>query len=337
MTELVLDAQGVSKRFGEVVALDDCDLAVTAGSVVTLLGPSGTGKSTMLRMLAGFDRPDSGTIDIRGTVVVGPGVFVPPERRKVGVVLQDYALFPHLNVDANVGYGLGKGPDGRRRVEETLALVGLAGLGSRYPHELSGGQQQRVALARALAPEPDVIILDEPFSNLDETLRGRVRTDVLGIIRSLAITALFITHDQEEALSISDQVAVMNRGRIVQMAAPETLYWDPVDPWVGSFVGDANLIPGRAAGGRVETILGTFPAAIDGAVMVMVRPESVRVLANGSGVGTVTSREFFGHDQLVTVTLDDGTRIRSRLGPEARFVNGDRVSLSADRVTCFPT
>jgi iron(III) transport system ATP-binding protein len=337
MTELVLDAQGISKRFGDVVALDECDLAVTAGSVVTLLGPSGTGKSTMLRMLAGFDDPDSGTIDIRGTRVVGPDVFIPPERRKVGVVLQDYALFPHMNVDANVGYGLGKGPDSRQRVEETLGMVGLAGLGPRYPHELSGGQQQRVALARALAPEPDVIILDEPFSNLDETLRGRVRTDVLGIIRSLGITALFITHDQEEALSISDQVAVMNRGRIVQMAAPETLYWDPVDAWVGSFVGDANLIPGRITGGRVQTVLGDFSASGDGEVVVMVRPESVQVSANGAGAGTVTAREFFGHDQLVTVTLDDGTRIRSRLGPEAGFVNGDRVSLSAERVTCFPT
>jgi iron(III) transport system ATP-binding protein len=336
MTDLVLDARGVSKRFGEVIALDHCDLTVPSGSVVTLLGPSGSGKSTMLRMLAGFDTPDAGTIHIRGTQVVGPGLFVPPEHRRVGVVLQDYALFPHMRVDANVGYGLSREPDSKRRVAEILDLVGLTGLGVRFPHELSGGQQQRVALARALAPGPDVIILDEPFSNLDESLRGRVRAEVLGIIRSAGITALFITHDQEEALSISDHVAVLNRGRIVQMASPEALYWDPVDVWVGSFVGDANFVPGRASAGLVETVLGVFSTLDDGDVLVMVRPESVRLSRDDDGAGTVTAREFFGHDQLLTVTLEDGTRVRSRLGPDAGFGVGDRVSLAVERVTSFP-
>jgi iron(III) transport system ATP-binding protein len=335
MSDALIYARGVSKRFGDVIALDRCDLTVPQGAVVTLLGPSGSGKSTMLRMVAGFDSPDSGAIYIRGRQVVGPDVFVPPERRRVGVVLQDYSLFPHLDVAGNVGYGLGKGPARALRVEEILEMVGLSGLGSRYPHELSGGQQQRVALARAMAPGPDVIILDEPFSNLDDTLRTRVRADVLEIIESAGTTALFITHDQEEALSISDLVAVMNHGRIVQMATPQALYWSPVDEWVGSFVGDANFVSGSASGGRVETVVGIFPATGEGLMRVMIRPESVRLALDGAGQAVVRGREFFGHDQLVTVSFDDGTRLRSRMGPELAFEPGDRVSVAVGAATCF--
>jgi iron(III) transport system ATP-binding protein len=291
----------------------------------------------MLRMVAGFDHPDSGTIDIRGRRVVGPEVFVPPEDRRVGVVLQDYALFPHLDVAGNVGYGLGRGPTRAGRIADVLEVVGLAGMGGRYPHELSGGQQQRVALARAMAPEPDVIILDEPFSNLDDTLRARVRGEVLAILRAAGTTAVFITHDQEEALSISDLVAVMNRGRIVQTAPPQVLYWEPVDEWVGSFVGDANFLTGTSAGGVAETVLGSFPSRVEGPVRVMIRPESVALSSNGSGgPAVVRGREFFGHDQLVTVAFDDGTLLRSRMGPEAVFTTGDRVSVNVTATTCFP-
>ncbi len=336
MSDLALEAVGVSKRFGEVIALNRCDLSVPLGEVVTLLGPSGTGKSTMLRMLAGFDSPDAGVIDIMGRRVVGPDVFVPPERRRVGVVLQDYALFPHLDVARNVGYGLAKGSDRERRVGEILEVVGLSGLGRRLPHELSGGQQQRVALARAMAPEPDVIILDEPFSNLDDTLRTRVRGEIISIIKSAGTTALFITHDQEEALSISDQVAVMNQGRIVQMATPQVLYWEPADAWVGSFIGDANFVKGTARAGQVESILGVFRGDSDGAVWVMVRPESVRLHPSTNGEAVVRGREFFGHDQLVTVTFDDGTLVRSRMGPGDHFAPGDRVSVNVDAATIFP-
>lgn len=336
MTELVIDATGITKRYGDVVALDACDLSVPAGAVVTLLGPSGTGKSTMLRILAGFDRPDAGTVDIRGRRVVGPGVFVPPEQRRVGVVLQDYALFPHMDVRSNVAYGLARAPDRDRRVEEILEVVGLAGLGKRYPHELSGGQQQRVALARAMAPRPDVIILDEPFSNLDDTLRSRVRGEIIAILREAGATALFITHDQEEALSISDLVAVMNHGRIVQMATPQELYWKPATAWVGQFVGDANFIAGFAGGGKVECVVGTFPGEGEGEVSVMIRPESVRLAVDPQGRAVVEGREFFGHDQLVTVAFDDGTTLRSRLGPGDFFRPGDRVEVMVDTVTVFP-
>ncbi len=336
MTELVIEAVGVTKRYGETVALDECDLSVPAGAVVTLLGPSGTGKSTMLRVLAGFDRPDGGTVSIRGRTVVGPGVFVPPEQRRVGVVLQDYALFPHMTVGANVGYGLGRNKGRDARVGDILDVVGLTGLGERFPHELSGGQQQRVALARALAPSPDVVILDEPFSNLDDTLRARVRAEIISIIREAGTTALFITHDQEEALSISDYVAVMSKGRIIQMAGPQELYWEPVDAWVGSFVGDANFVRGRGTGGSVDSVLGAFRGDGEGEVWLMVRPEQVRLHLDPAGVARVTGREFFGHDQIVTVAFDDGTLLRSRMGPGDQFSPGDRVLVDVDSVTVFP-
>lgn len=336
MTELVIEAVGVTKRYGDTVALDECDLQVPAGAVVTLLGPSGTGKSTMLRVLAGFDRPDAGRVDIRGRTVVGPGVFVPPEQRRVGVVLQDYALFPHLNVRANVGYGLARGRERDGKIEEILEVVGLTGLGERFPHELSGGQQQRVALARALAPSPDVVILDEPFSNLDDTLRSKVRTEIISIIREAGTTALFITHDQEEALSISDFVAVMSKGRIIQMAEPHRLYWEPADAWVGSFVGDANFVRGRGSAGRVESVLGTFRGDGEGEVWLMIRPEQVRLHLDPRGPARVTGREFFGHDQLVTVAFDDGSQMRSRMGPGDHFSPGDRVRIDVDAVTVFP-
>jgi iron(III) transport system ATP-binding protein len=261
------------------------------------------------------------------------------------VVFQDYALFPHLTVAQNVGYGVRDRATRTRRVAEMLDLVGLAGETSRLPHELSGGQQQRVALARALAPEPALVLLDEPFSNLDAALRVRVRSEVRSILSEARATAVFVTHDQEEALSLADRVAVMRAGRVLQVGEPAALYARPTDRFVATFVGDADLIPGRAEDGAVATAVGRLVAAGDGAdraltgdVEVALRPERVRLRLDGSGQGVVRGITYFGHDQLVEVGLEDGARVRSRMGPVRSFEPGDRVSVAVNgEVIAFPT
>ncbi|MGH8926875.1 MAG: ABC transporter ATP-binding protein [Acidimicrobiia bacterium] len=340
MPETVVDQKkaihvvGVSKRFGDVRALDSFSIEVDEGQVMTLLGPSGCGKTTALRVIAGFERPDEGTVEVGGQRVAGVGLHVPPEKRRVGMVFQDYALFPHLTVARNVAYGILSGD--RRRVGEVLELVGLTGTEKRLPHELSGGQQQRVALARALAPEPDVILLDEPFSNLDASLRQRVRRELKSILSEARATALFVTHDQEEALSLSDEVAVMKEGRVVQVATPPELYRAPNDAWVAGFLGDADFLSGRAEAGQIATVVGTFPTTHRGEVLVMLRPERVLVTPTADGDAVVASREYFGHDQLVTVVLPDGARVRSRLGPVPNLNPGDRVSVKVEEVITYP-
>jgi iron(III) transport system ATP-binding protein len=344
MTEIAIEARGLTKRFGEVTALADFDLEVEVGHTLTLLGPSGCGKTTALRVIAGFERPDAGVVAVGGVEVSGPGLHVPPERRRVGMVFQDYALFPHMSVASNVSYGIvsngivnmDSAKRVRARVGEVLELVGLSGTEKRLPHELSGGQQQRVALARALAPSPAVIMLDEPFSNLDASLRQRVRRELKAILAEARATALFVTHDQEEALSLSDQVAVMRDGRVLQVATPPELYRAPSDPWVAGFLGDADFLPARAGGGLVETIVGSFATRHEGRVLVMFRPERVLLAAQHDGEAVVVSREFFGHDQLVTISLSDGTRIRSRLGPAPDFQPGERVAVKIEEATTFP-
>ena len=339
MTELAIEARGLSKTFGEVAALAGFELAVEEGQTLTLLGPSGCGKTTALRVIAGFERPDAGRVWVGGTPVAGPGLQVPPERRRVGMVFQDYALFPHMTVAANVSYGLGR-PDrarkGRPRVGEVLELVGLSGTEKRLPHELSGGQQQRVALARALAPSPAVILLDEPFSNLDASLRQRVRRELKEILQEARATALFVTHDQEEALSLSDLVAVMRDGRVVQIATPPDLYRVPSDPWVAGFLGDADFVSATAGNGQVETAVGAFAIPHHGKVIVMFRPERVLVTPHQDGEAVVVSREYFGHDQLVTIVLGDGSRIRSRLGPGPDLKPGERVAVKIEEALTFP-
>ena len=272
----------VAKRFGDVLAVDEVDLDVRRGEFLGVLGPSGCGKTTLMRLIAGFERPDSGGIEIDGRAVTGPRRHVPPEERRVGMVFQESALFPHLDVAGNIGFGL---PRRRQepRVAEMVALVGLAGLQRRMPHELSGGQQQRVALARALAPHPAIILLDEPFNSLDATLRSQLRIEVREILRSAGATALFVTHDQAEALEISDRVAVMRSGRIEQLSSPDELYLRPVNRFVAGFVGEANLVPGEVRAGEVVTLVGTFPAG-NGAVSdgaraeVLLRPEQLLML-----------------------------------------------------------
>ncbi|MDJ0961204.1 MAG: ABC transporter ATP-binding protein [Acidimicrobiia bacterium] len=324
------------KRFGENLALDHFELEVAPGQILSLLGPSGCGKTTALRIIAGFEDPDSGSLAIDGVTVVDPAVNLPPERRRVGMVFQDYALFPHMTVAGNVGFGLQPQPDAGR-IAEVLELVGLATHSDRMPHELSGGEQQRVALARALAPRPALILLDEPFSNLDAGLRDRMRRDVRHILKDAGTTAVFVTHDQEEALATSDVVAVMREGRVLQTDTPQRLYRSPVDPWVADFVGDGEFFDGTADIGFVETPLGTFPqtTTLRGAVTVMVRPEWIHPTRSGGGRAVVVDQEFYGHDQLIVLELPDGRRVNSRVGASPTFVIGDRADVGIDEIVVF--
>ena len=329
--------EGLSKSFGRKWAVEGVDLVIERGVICALLGPSGCGKTTTLRLIAGFERPDAGTVAVGERTVAGDGAFVAPERRRIGMVFQDYALFPHLSVEGNVAYALGRTRDARR-VDEVLRLVGLDRMGDRFPHELSGGEQQRVALARALAPTPEVILLDEPFSNLDAGLRARVRQEMREILLAADVTALFVTHDQEEALSLADRVAVMRRGRIEQEGTPEEVYGRPTSRWVADFLGDAEIVPGTAAAGAVECELGRFPIPkeLEGVVDVVVRPESVALGAgpaqgrDRSYEGVVVAREYYGHDQLVEVELSSGRRLRSRSIGFPIWHPGDRVRVWID-------
>jgi iron(III) transport system ATP-binding protein len=338
MTFPAVALNDVSKRFGTVAALDGFDLSVERGGVLGLLGPSGSGKTTALRVIAGFERPDAGAIEIAGTTVASDSVWVPPEKRRVGMVFQDYALFPHLSVGGNVAFGLSRGEHRATRVLEVLAMVGLTGTADRMPHELSGGEQQRIALARALAPRPHLILLDEPFSNLDTPQRDRVRREVRTILVESRATAIFVTHDQEEALAMSDTVAVMRHGAVLQTAAPHDLYSRPTDCWVARFLGEAEFVSGTALNGRVDTPLGSFAdtSGVSGKVEVMIRPEAVRLTPDDDGAALVVDREFYGHDQLVTLHVDDGRRLLARAGPEPIFNPGDHVRFEVTDVVVFP-
>jgi iron(III) transport system ATP-binding protein len=323
---------GVSKRFGDVEAVVDAQLCVERGELVALLGPSGCGKTTLLRLVAGFEQPDSGEVRLGDRVVAGPQTWVPPERRRVGLVFQDYALFSHLTVAENVGFGIPR--RGRReRIAELLELAGLARLGGRYPHELSGGQQQRVAVARALAPRPDVVLLDEPWSNIDPLLRASMRDELSRILRAAGATVLLVTHDREEAFSIADRVALMSEGSIAQAGTPEEIYRTPASRWTATFSGPGNLLPGQLEDGLVETLLGRFPAANSteaAAVEVLIRPELLELELDPDGAGEVVGREFRGHDILYRVRLNGTTLVSQRPSTEAVPL-GARVTVKPHR------
>ena len=322
-----IEIAGVGKSFGGTEVLRGVDLAIATGELVALLGPSGCGKTTLLRCLAGLERPDAGSVWLAGRRLSGPGgAWVSPERRRVGMVFQDAALFPHLDVAANVGYGLPRAERGGSRVRESLDLVGLGDLGQRMPSTLSGGQQQRVALARALAMRPAAILLDEPFAALDAPLRVQLRAEVRALLAELGVTAVFVTHDQEEAFQMGDRVAVMLEGSIAQVGSPTELYELPCSREVAEFVGDANLIAGEAVGASARTALGELPLAEErhGPVHVMVRPEVIRFEAGGDA--RVEGVDYFGHDVVYRLRLADGQQVRARTLGVPGFGPGDRVS-----------
>jgi iron(III) transport system ATP-binding protein len=346
MTPTDLAVTGLDKAFGRHPVLTGLDLEAAAGTLTAVLGPSGSGKTTLLRILAGFERPDRGSVTIGGVTVDGERCHVPADRRRIGYVSQEGSLFPHLTVEANVGFGLPRGQRHGRRVGDLLDAVALTGLARRYPHQLSGGQQQRVALARALAVMPRLVLLDEPFASLDANLRASVRADVLTILRDAKMTAILVTHDQEEALSSADYVAVIRDGTIAQLATPQDLYDHPADADLASFVGDANLLDGRVEDGLVHTAFGTLAVHDDlsGApgkeVTVLIRPEQLDVRPGAAGQGAhgrVISTSFHGHDTLISVSHGSETvpsPLLVRVHGNPQLMPGSAVTLTVREPVC---
>jgi len=313
-----LRIQGLSKHFGAHTVLRGIDLTVDSGNLVAILGPSGSGKTTLLRLLCGFERADGGSIALNGRIVSSAAEHVPPEQRRIGYVPQEGALFPHLSVAENIVFGLPRQERrARHRVQELLELVGLsADYANRPPQQLSGGQQQRVALARALAPSPALVLLDEPFSALDAALRAETREAVADALSAAGATAVLVTHDQSEALSMGHQVAVLWEGRLVQVASPEQLYRQPANPELARFIGDAVLLPGVAGNGQVQCALGTLAlmgGMPQGSVQVLLRPEQIRLLplsgADGEARAQVLEVIFYGHDACVRLRTGGATPV----------------------------
>ncbi len=335
----ILHLEGVSKTYSRqgVPAVNQVSLSVPQGHLLSLLGPSGCGKTTLLRLIAGFEQPFQGKITIAGKVVADASSNIPPEKRDVGMVFQDYALFPHLNVAKNIAFGLKQnrlsgGVDLKKQVQSALTLVGLEGLEQRYPHELSGGQQQRVALARALAPRPNLVLLDEPLSNLDVQVRLRLRTELRDILKASGIAAVFVTHDQEEALSISDSVAVMQQGHLEQHDIPERIYTEPASRFVAEFVTQGNFLPAERASHGWKTELGRFtldPSQVSDQVEgdsgdLMIRQEDITLIPDESSEIIVRDREFLGREHRYRLQLPSGMELQARsdqkplLAPQTR-------------------
>ncbi|HEV8673872.1 MAG TPA: ABC transporter ATP-binding protein [Methylomirabilota bacterium] len=327
----------VTKRFDprDPPAVEDLSFAVEPGEILALLGPSGGGKTTTLRLIAGFEAPDRGTIEIRGQRMAGNGARVPPEVRGVGIVFQDYALFPHLTVADNVGFGLGRRerPARAQRVGEVLELVGLAALAGRYPHELSGGQQQRVALARALAPAPALILLDEPFSNLDADLRAVMREEIQKILRLTGTTALFVTHDQQEAFTLADRVGVLHAGRLEQLDVPYEVYHHPATRFVAEFVGEADFLRCMVKEEGIVSEIGTFQNAeghpVGLPVDIMIRPDDIDFIPHPDGEVVVIDRQFHGAENLYRLRLASGARVQSVQPSTTIYPIGTRVRIVA--------
>ena len=334
---LIIRARSVTKSYGPEVVLSDFNLDIWNGSIVGILGISGSGKTTALRLLAGFDKPDSGIIEMRDKVISSEETFLPPEERNVGMVFQDYALFPHLNVEKNISFGLSRDEIKSGRLEEVLSMCNLEAYRNKFPQELSGGQQQRVSLARALAPKPEVILLDEPFTSLDAHMARDLREEVVSLLRQTETTALIVTHDQEEALSVCDVVSVLENGRVIQSATPQEIYLNPVSQTVANSVGDPNILKGFSVDGRVETSLGTFVTAYNGALDVSIRPECIELVLDSEGSYVVKECTFYGHDQVVSFQNSKGEVFRARSLPNTIYEAGDKVNINISEVTTFPS
>ena len=312
------------------------DLCVQSGRILALLGPSGCGKTTTLRLIAGFEQLDEGEICIGGRVVSSHAGSQPPEKRRIGMVFQEGALFPHLTVEQNVGYGLRKAANRAGRVAETLELVELSAMKHRMPHELSGGQQQRVAIARALAPQPEILLMDEPFSSLDAKLSEQLRREVVSILRSSGATVIFVTHNQESALQVGDEVALMNEGRVEQIGSPASVFHSPATKYAADFMGAVDFLPIdmdddgvsselgplNLTGTSVEPLMNQDSALVE----IMVRPDCLECIP-ASGSGLVIDREFRGVSYLYRVRLESGREIRSMMSHIAEFAIGSRVTV----------
>ncbi len=349
MTEAapILEVKEVSKAFGasSPPVVGPISFEVRPGEMLVIVGPSGCGKTTLLRLIAGLERPDSGAIVLHGRTVTGARAWVPPEERNVGMVFQDFSLFPHLTVGQNVSFGLNPFSETEtRHADELVGMLGLAGLLDRYPHQLSGGEQQRVAVARALAQQPEVILFDEPFSNLDAHLRPRMRRELKRTLRQLGGTALFITHDQSEALEVADRLAVLREGQLEQLDSPEAVYHRPATSFVAEFVGDAEFLRGTVRDGWLRTELGghELPAAVKdhplvrensgGFVDVMIRPRDVELQPIGPGAdesacARVVLRQFRGSEILYTVRLASGRELRAEAPSAGSLSEGARVAV----------
>lgn len=344
--EHIVEVIGVGKQFDSAAspAIDDLSLRVYRGEVLALLGPSGCGKTTTLRLIAGFERPDSGLVMINNQVVAAPNRWVPPEKRGLGVVFQEYALFPHYTVERNIAFGLHHMTrrERNKRVDEALELVDLSDYKTRYPHELSGGQQQRVALARALAPKPVVVLLDEPFSNLDADLRVQMRSEVKRILQEANSTAIVVTHDQQEALAVGDRVAIMNQGHLEQVDSPEMIFHLPATRFVADFLGLADFIRGVTSHQGVQTEIGLIqqptPGELGREIEIMIRPHDVMLHRTAYGQGQVIGHEFHGAENLYVVRLPSGQLIQSTQDHTVSFPIGSRVDVKCEpghTLSCF--
>lgn len=332
---VALRCRSLTKCFGDRAVVRDVSLSVAAGDILALVGPSGCGKTTLLRLVAGFERLDSGRIEIDGRAVADDAHHTPPESRRAGMVFQDYAVFPHLSVGQNVGFALGRGEAARRRVAELLAFVGLPGQEHKMPHELSGGEQQRVSLARALSTGPAVLLLDEPFSNLDAALRTGVRAEVRALLKQSGTTAVFVTHDQEEALLLGDHVGVMRAGELEQLGTPEEVFHRPQTRFVAEFLGQTEFVPGEVNGAHIITPLGELPRPAglpEGAIVeVAIRPDDVTFMPDnpnhvrGHNVGHIVGRQFAGMTYLYRIALPGGVVVPSRRPHVIRVAEGAAV------------